>query len=329
MNETIETALKELEKTQGFTDDYKVLRRIHTGAGFATVDPAQLKHALFLDFETTGLEATIDLPIEIGLVLVEFDGVTGALGRIVDEYSALEDPGIPLPEVVKRVTGITDESLVGQKFDDMAVNTLVARADIVIAHNAEFDRSFGERRFTSLVDKQWACSFEDIPWKDLGMGGRSLEYLLLRAGFFYAGHRAVVDAQATAHLMHQIVGDAGRRSMSYLLEASSRDVFRIYTPHALFDTKDDLKAAGYRWGDTPDFDKKSWAIETADLAGQLTFLAELLGKKNPVLVHQVGKLNRFTQRSEKSAWVKPVAGMAIEGLFAPAKPSRFGGLVGK
>jgi hypothetical protein len=39
--------------------------------------------------------------------------------------------------------GITDEMVVGHRIDERAVNDLLGRVVLVIAHNADFDRRFG------------------------------------------------------------------------------------------------------------------------------------------------------------------------------------------
>jgi hypothetical protein len=52
-----------------------------------------------------------------------------------------------------RLTGITDDQLLGRKLDDQAVTTLATPANLIIAHNAAFDRCFLEasRHAGSLV----------------------------------------------------------------------------------------------------------------------------------------------------------------------------------
>jgi DNA polymerase-3 subunit epsilon len=67
---------------------------------------------------------------------------------------------------VVRLTGITDDQLLGHKLDDLAVTTLATPANLIIAHNAAFDRCFLERRFLLFVDKPWACSMGQVPWAE-------------------------------------------------------------------------------------------------------------------------------------------------------------------
>ena len=58
----------------------------------------------------------------------------------------LEDPGFSIPPEITKITGITDKMVAGRRIDDGAVNDLVNRVVPVIAHNADFDRRFLEKR---------------------------------------------------------------------------------------------------------------------------------------------------------------------------------------
>ena len=89
-----------------------------------------------------------------------------------------------------RITGITDHDLIGRRIDDRVANDIISSADIVIAHNAAFDRPMVEKRLTALPIKQWACSCVEIDWAAAGFEGRSLGWLCAQAGWFYDAHRA-------------------------------------------------------------------------------------------------------------------------------------------
>src|SRR5256885_1990912 len=95
---------------------------------------------LIVDLETTGLDASKDKIIEIGII--EF-GVDAGMEPIVTRtYGALEDPGEPISPEVARITGIEDRHVKGLAIDWALVREFFARASIVIAHNADFDRGF-------------------------------------------------------------------------------------------------------------------------------------------------------------------------------------------
>jgi hypothetical protein len=47
--------------------------------------------------------------------------------------------------------------VVGHKIDAAGLETFAADANIVIAHNASFDRKFAERSWDIFQHKHWAC----------------------------------------------------------------------------------------------------------------------------------------------------------------------------
>ena len=144
---------------------------------------------MLLDVETTGLSHEIDKIIEIALVPFEFSK-DGRIFNINDAYSCLEDPQIPLSQKIISLTGLTDEMLAGKSFDIDAIEKFVKSSDLIIAHNANFDRKFVEKRFSFFETKSWACSASQVPWESEGIASNKLEYLAYKFGFFFDGHRA-------------------------------------------------------------------------------------------------------------------------------------------
>ena len=110
-----------------------------------------------LDFETTGLDSDVDVPIEIGLTLVHFDADSGRVISTIASHSGYEDPGRAIPAVVTQLTGITDEMVAGTGFDDAKVARYVEAAEFVVAHNVGFDPPFFAKRFPELSRAVWAC----------------------------------------------------------------------------------------------------------------------------------------------------------------------------
>ena len=70
----------------------------------------------------------------------------------------LQDPGRPLDAIITDLTGLTDDDLRGQHIDVAAATTLIARSDLIVAHNARFDRPFLERALPATRAVPWACS---------------------------------------------------------------------------------------------------------------------------------------------------------------------------
>jgi len=163
----------------------------------------------------------------------------------VETFEGFEDPGMPIPEVAKQVTGITDEMVRGQRLDDARVQALIERADLVVAHNAGFDRPFVEARFPGFAHKPWACSFADIDWKAQGAESAKLGALAQDRGWFYDAHRALVDCHALLQVLASPQADGS--GLARLIAAASRPSYKLRATGAPFEAKDLLKARGYRW----------------------------------------------------------------------------------
>jgi DNA polymerase-3 subunit epsilon len=120
-------------------------------------------------------------------------------------------------------------------------------ADLVIAHNAGFDRPFVEKRFARFAELAWACSFADIDWKAQGRGSAKLESLAQANGWFYDAHRAEMDCHALLAVLAQKLPDGVATGLARLLQAAQRSSFALQATNAPFEAKDKLKGRGYRW----------------------------------------------------------------------------------
>jgi len=216
--------------------------------------------ALMVDVETTGLKSETDKIVEVAFVPFQYETETCRIVSILPAYSSLEDPGIPIPPETTKVHGITDDIVRGKKCDDAAINALVRSADLIIAHNAFFDRPFLEKRFPIFESKVWCCSMRDAPWEDNGLkNSRGLEMLVLKhLQCFYDAHRAEMDCIAAIHLLSKPFA-SGRFPFHFLCEASKKESVRFFAIDAPFEAKDCLKERGYSWlAESNDF-PKCWA----------------------------------------------------------------------
>ena len=168
----------------------------------------QADTVIVLDFETTGLSPDHgDRAIEIGAVRIEN-------GSITDRFQQLMNPGRRINAFIEDYTGITNAML----RDAPACREVMAEfsefigdSDIV-AHNASFDRRFLEAELTQIQRRftgDFACSmlvsrrvYPNAPSHKLGT---LVEYKRLpTSGTF---HRALADAEMTAHLWLRMLGD--------------------------------------------------------------------------------------------------------------------------
>jgi DNA polymerase-3 subunit epsilon len=231
---------------------YRVIRRFESKESYCTEPPAGLHRGVFLDVETTGTNATSDQVIELAIVPFEFSD-DGRVYRVGAAYSGLQDPRRPLSPFISQLTGLTDEELAGKQLDHAAIAELLEDVSLVVAHNAEFDRPFFEKALPELEPLPWACSVREVPWREFGVEGRKLEYIAYRCGVFFDGHRAEVDCQVGIHVLARDWGQ-GRTALGALLTSVERVSARLWAIGSPFESKDVLKARGYRF----DGPRKAW-----------------------------------------------------------------------
>ncbi|MDQ7057572.1 MAG: 3'-5' exonuclease [Ghiorsea sp.] len=238
---------KEIIQTLEKDGLYKVITKLQTPKRYHEGSPQTPRIGMVLDTETTGLDTAKDKIIELGFVAFEYDASTGFIYRILHNYGGFEDPKESLSDIVKQVTGITDDMLTGQSLDDEEILTWMHKSSLIIAHNAAFDRQMLERRLPQSKDSNWACTFNDIDWQVENISSLKLDYIAYKLGYFFEGHRAVNDAEATLHLLTKVLPESGKLAMSELLNHARVESRRYFAVGAPFDKKDDLKERGYRW----------------------------------------------------------------------------------
>jgi DNA polymerase-3 subunit epsilon len=240
------TSAEAMARTLEAHPDYRVLRRLVPRLAFPSAS-GPVATLLVLDTETTGLNPARDKVVELALLRVTVDLATGQPVGPVQVYDGLEDPGMPMPEEITGITGITDEMLRGQALDEARVLGLLDGADLVLAHNAGFDRPFVEARLPQFAALNWACSFADIDWSQEGRGSAKLTALAGELGLFYDAHRAEMDCHALLAVLMAPLPSSQVSGLMRLIEAARTPTFRLQATNAPFDAKDALKARGYRW----------------------------------------------------------------------------------
>jgi DNA polymerase III alpha subunit (gram-positive type) len=94
---------------------------------------------IFFDTETTGLDCKNCRIIELAMLTVDN-------GKIVEEYDEFIDIGEKLDCKITELTGITDEMLFNQGFDEEVIaedlKERLAPGTVMVAHNCQFDLSF-------------------------------------------------------------------------------------------------------------------------------------------------------------------------------------------
>ncbi|MGI6726237.1 MAG: PolC-type DNA polymerase III [Christensenellales bacterium] len=162
---------------------------------------------IVLDFETTGLNPFADRIIEIGAVKLEHN-------TVVDSFSTLVNPEIPLSDKVIQITGIQDFMLKDQPKAAQALPRLMDFiADCPIAaHNAGFDMAFLRGELGRLgkeveLPEIDTLAFSQKLYPDLKR--YNLASLCKYLGVTLRNaHRAVHDATATAQCLAIMLEEA-------------------------------------------------------------------------------------------------------------------------
>ena len=278
--------------------DYRVLRRLDAAEVGDPLPGGAVSQAVVIDTETTGTDLAEDRVIELALVKFEYDRESGAVGRVLEVYDGLEDPGRPIPPESTAIHHITDAMVAGKRLDEAAIERLLDGVGVVIAHMASFDRPFVERRLPGFASLPWACSLQEVPWDALGLGGRKLEFLAYRYGFFYEGHRAEIDCRALLEVLRRPVPGQAEpvNALKSLLESARVPSLRVWAIGSAYETKDVLKARGYRW----ESDRRVWfgEISVAEREAELAWLKDAVygGKSATVEVETVDARVRWSGR---------------------------------
>ena len=240
--------------------EHRVLRKLNVPTRdvdlFDSVE--RVRTGVVVDVETTGLDPRAEVIIELAIRPFSFDD-DGIIVGVGDPLVWKEDPLQPLPPEISALTGLNDFDLMGMSIDERAATHVLLNADLIIAHNASFDRPFVEKRLPLSAIQPWACSCSEIDWRAAGFDGRGLGWLAAQAGWFFDAHRAGNDVDAVIALLGREAPD-GRTLLAALLENSAQPTFKIDAVGANYAMKDRLKERGYRWNCRDRF----WWIEVAE-----------------------------------------------------------------
>jgi DNA polymerase III subunit epsilon len=309
----IETAARLLEQHS----DYRVLRRLQPRLHWPEASGQKTLTLLILDTETTGLDASRDSIIELAMLRLQVDLDTGLPVGDLQVYDELEDPGRPIPPEVVAITGIRDEDVLGRRLDESRIQELLQGVDLVIAHNAGFDRPFVEQRLPQFQSLAWACSFADIDWKAQGRSSAKLENLALDQGFFYDAHRAETDCHALLAILAVPLPAETRTGLARLISASQQPSLRLSALNAPFESKDKLKARGYRW----DAEKRVWVSRPAQdqLDAELQWLGShvYLSRSANVELEVIEATRKYSARSGATRRVAVFGEAAVGQTVSP------------
>jgi DNA polymerase-3 subunit epsilon len=162
-----------------------------------------MRLAAVVDVETTGFSPQHDAVIEAAITLFAFHSTEYQVLGIVDEYVGLQATDIPSSPRALAVHRISEADTFGQAIDRSRLSAMIDRAELMIAHNASFDRAFLRQLVADQVDsKPWLCAMRGIDWPGYGHESRRLGRLLRAHGIIpTVEHRAGGDVTGTLQLL--------------------------------------------------------------------------------------------------------------------------------
>lgn len=260
-------------KWQTLSPDGKTvcLRKFEGDFGFmngketAQVPNRSINRGLYIDTETTGLLHESDEIIEIACREFTFDPATGTVQDVMAYYQGFQQPREPLKTETKIITGLTDKDLEGQQIRWEMVSEMIERAQLVLAHNAGFDRPFVDKKCEMSKNRIWGCTSEQIGWLERHeYPSKKLELLCHYHGFFTDAHRALNDVNAMLYILTM------KQYLWELISDIRQPMVKVQALNSPFPTKDLLKSRGYSW----DPNRKTWhtTIPEANLATEIEFL---------------------------------------------------------
>lgn len=231
------------------SSSYKVLRKVPKPKR-AKIRTAGNRYAMIVDTETTGLDLRTDEVIELGFLLVAYKD--HELQYIEDFGNEMREPNRQIPKEVQALTGITPEMVKGRRISKDNVLSALSLANIVIAHNAAFDRPVCERLFKEFAEKPWACTLTEISWRKHGFESSKLKYLVMENGYFFEGHRALDDCAALEVLLKK-KSSRGNSFFAELMENARQNSF-IFRVKAPYEIRQVMRSLGFHWSN---FDSKA------------------------------------------------------------------------
>jgi DNA polymerase-3 subunit epsilon len=301
----VKPMVNQIEETEGIarrleaTGNYKILRRLIPQQATPLPTGCTGKVGIIVDFETTGLDAGKDEIIEVAMVKFGYSN-SGQVTGVTGIFQAFNQPTVTIPAEIVELTRITDAMVAGHKIDAAALEGFVADANVVVAHNAAFDRKFAEAAWPLFEHKNWACSATGIDWQRYGFSGAKLVYLLTQSGLFHDAHRALDDCHATLEILARDLPGTSTTALAVLLDRARRKTFRIWAENAPFELKDALKRRRYRWNDGSDGRPRAWHIDVdeSNRDSELDYLRnEIYQRDVEIDCREITALDRFSSRA--------------------------------
>ena len=217
-----------------------------------------MKSALLLDVEATDIDPKAGSLIEVGAVLWSIPHRC-----IIECFSGvMHAPENPAEHVNGIPAGLVSLCTPGFLGPVRRVDEMAEVADAVVAHKADFDRSWVEPcGFDILNSSPWICTIEDFTWPKPSPS-KSLTALALAHGVaVVSAHRAIHDCLLLARCF-EAIPDIGER-LEAALEHAKLPKAEIHSL-ASYEDRELPKTAGFHWDPARKVWHRTMAIADAE-----------------------------------------------------------------
>ena len=291
--------LKEIINTNVNQSDWKLIRKLNLPKQYNEPSTGEIKKGVVLDVEATGLSIGHDDVIQLALLPFEYEVPSGKILSIKKEeaFDGLREPRIPISTEASLITGITNEMLINKKIESKDVENIINNTDLIIAHNASYDRPMVEQHWNCFKNVSWACTFKSIDWLQEGFSSAKLELLGVNFGWFYEGHDAFNDCEACLALLSETLPNRDSTVFSAVREYASNPTFLIKAIDAPYNKRNILRRKGYKWRPADQLNGKVWWTETKNYEEEVKWLhEEIYNRKINIPIKQISALNRYSDR---------------------------------
>ena len=289
--------ISQIINTEVDQSDWKLIRKLHLPKKYNEASSEEIKKGIVLDVEATGLSIGHDDVIQLALLPFDYEVTSGRIININKDqaFNGMREPRVPISEEASLITGITNEMVLNKKIDSKSVEAIIENTDLVIAHNAAYDRPMVEQHWDCFKTVSWACTFRSINWLKEGFSSAKLELLGLNYGWFYEGHDAFNDCEACLALLSETLPKRNETVFSVLREYAIKPTYLIKAIDAPYDQRTLLRRKGYRWRPADQLNGKVWWTETDDYIEEINWLnKEIYKRKINIPIKKITALNRYS-----------------------------------
>ncbi len=223
---------------------------------------------LIVDTETTGLDPEQDHCLEVGAILFHVSSRV-----VLAQQSFLVPVEVNKAEAINQIPADVTRLFQPWEMGLEYLKELIVASDVLVAHNAAFDKQWFGKPPLPEVLKPWLCTMEDISWPSERMISSRPSVRDLALAYevpVWAAHRALTDCIYLSEVLRRCT------NLDELL-LEGMEPRRLMKAEVSYEERHLAKRAGFRWNDPI---KGAWTRRLSDRQSErLDFPVVLVEKK--------------------------------------------------